>query len=113
MRRARLVIVVAVVLAGCGTAGDISRNKPSFQGSTAKLDSVYAACVRDRWLAISPTTHIAETPVSLQVVVSNATSSIEELLVIHSKASGADVVLYERMQVLALRAYRDSAKACL
>ena len=113
MRRSRWVIGWVIVLAGCGTAGDISRNKPTFQGETTKLDAVYARCVQAHWVAISPTARIVETPTALQVEVSNATTSAEELLVIHSKVPGADVVLYERMQVLALRAYRDAAKACL
>jgi hypothetical protein len=109
-----LSLVVAVFcLVGCASTGGITHNKPTFQASTTKLDSVYAACVRTRWLAISPTTRVVETPTSLQVVVANTTTNVEELLVIHSKVEGADVVLYERLEVLALRAYRDSAKACL
>lgn len=113
MKRAGSVGVAAILLAGCASTGDITRNRPTFQASTAKLDSAYAACVQARWVAISPTARIIETPTSLQVVVSNATTHVEELLVIHSKAVGADVVLYERLQVLALRGYRDAAKACL
>jgi hypothetical protein len=69
--------------------------------------------VQSRWQALSPTAHIVETPTTLQVVAANNTTSVEELLVIHSKAQGAEVVLYERLAVLAMRAYRDSAKACL
>ncbi|QNK00406.1 hypothetical protein [Dyella telluris] len=113
MKRAGSVAVAVVLLAGCASTGDITHNKPTFQASTTKLDSVYAACVHTRWVAISPTARILETPTSLQVVVSNATMHVEELLVIHSKAVGADVVLYEHLQVLALRGYRDAAKACL
>lgn len=100
-------------LAGCASSGDLSHNKPTFQASTAKLDSVYAACVQARWAAISPGARIVETPTTLQVVAGNATTKMEELLVIHSRAVGADVALYERIEVLAMRAYRDSAKACL
>lgn len=111
--RAWLLIAGALCLTGCASTGDITHNKPTFQASTTKLDSVYAACVQARWMAISPAARIVETPTALQVVAGNATTNIEELLVIHSKAAGADVVLYERMEVLALRAYRDSAKACL
>lgn len=115
MTRGRLLslALVGLNLVGCASTGGITHNKPTFQASTNKLDSVYAACVRTRWLAISPSTRIVETPTSLQVVVANTTTNVEELLVIHSKVEGADVVLYERMEVLALRAYRDSAKACL
>lgn len=105
--------MAAVLLAGCASTGDITRNKPTFQASTAKLDSVYATCVHTRWVAISPTARIIETPTSLHVAVSNATTHVEELLVIHSKAEGADMVLYEHLQVLALRGYREAAKACL
>lgn len=100
-------------LAGCASSGDLSHNKPTFQASTAKLDSVYAVCVQARWAAISPGARIVETPTTLQVVAGNATTKMEELLVIHSRAVGADVALYERIEVLAMRAYRDSAKACL
>lgn len=113
MMRVWPLIAGTLCLAGCASTGDITHDKPTFQASTAKLDSVYAACVHTRWMAISPTARIVETPIALQVVASNATTNIEELLVIHSKAAGADVVLYERMEVLALRAYRDAAKACL
>lgn len=108
-----VVTVVGLGLAGCASTGDITHNKPTLQGSTAKLDSAYAACVQARWVALSPTAHIVETPTSLHVVVSNATTDVEELLVIRSKAMGADVALYERLQVLALRGYRQAAKACL
>jgi hypothetical protein len=111
--RAGWLIAGMLGLVGCASSGDLAHNKPTFQASTAKLDSVYAACVHARWLAISPTARMLETPTTLQVVVGNATTDVEELLVIHSKAMGAEVALYERMQILALRAYRDSAKACL
>lgn len=111
--RAWWLIAGTLGLAGCASSGDLTHNKPTFQASTTKLDSVYAACVQMRWAAISPGARIVETSTTLQVVVGNATTNVEELLVIHSKAMGAEVVLYERMQVLALRAYRDSAKACL
>ncbi len=105
--------MACLLLSACASRGDITHNTPSFHGSTTKLDSDYARCVQARWVKISPSAHIVETPTTLQVVVSNATTRTEELLVIHSKAAGADVVLYERMEVLALRAYRESAKACL
>lgn len=111
--RAWWLIAGMLGLAGCASNGDVTHNKPTFQASTTKLDSVYAACVHARWLAISPTARMLETPRTLQVVAGNATTNVEELLVIHSKAMGAEVALYERMQILALRAYRDSAKACL
>jgi uncharacterized protein YceK len=111
--RSWLLAFGVIGLAGCASTGDISHNKPTFQASTNKLDSTYAACVQSRWQAISPTAHIVETPTTLQVVVANNTASVEELLVIHSKVQGADVVLYERLAVLAMRAYRDSARACL
>lgn len=113
MKRGWFTVVGAVLLAACASTGDITHNKPTFQGSTTKLDSTYAACVQSRWAAISPNVRVITTPTSLQVVVSNATTHIEELLVIHSKAMGADVVLYERLQVLALRGYREAAKSCL
>jgi hypothetical protein len=112
-RRVRWKWLGLLCLAGCASTGDLTHNKPTFQGSTTKLDSVYADCVRQRWAAISPTARIVETPVELQVVAGNATTNVEEQLVIRSKAMGADAVLYERLQILALRAYRDAAKACL
>ena len=111
--RGCLLALGAICLAGCASTGDITHNKPTFRASTSKLDSTYAACVHARWQAISPTAHIVETATTLQVVVANSTTSVEELLVIHSKIQGAEVVLYERLEMLALRAYRDSAKACL
>jgi len=111
--RAGWLIAGMLGLAGCASSGDLTHRKPTFRASTAKLDSVYAACVQARWAAISPGARIVETPTTLQVVVGNATTSAEELLVIHSSAAGAEVALYERIEVLALRAYRDSAKACL
>lgn len=107
------LIAIMLGLFGCASSGDITRHKPTFQASTAKLDSVYAACVQGRWVALSPTARVIETPTTLRVVAGNATTSVEELLVIQSRASGANVALYERLQVLALRAYRDSAQACL
>jgi hypothetical protein len=114
MRRRWFVIGVTAVLVGCGTGGDISRNRPTFTGETTKLDAVYARCVQARWAAIAPSARILETSTALHVVVSNATTQQEELLVIHARIpSGADVALYERVQVLALRAYREAAKACL
>jgi hypothetical protein len=106
-------LVSCTLLGGCTLKSGLTHNTPSFQGSTAKLDSVYARCVQARWVTISPTVHIVETPTSLQVVVTNPSSDVEELLVIHSKGVGADVVLYERREILALRAYRESAKGCL
>jgi len=106
-------IVCGVLLTACTSTGDISRNKPTFQGETAKLDAVYARCVQARWVAISPTARIVETPSALQVQASNANGGAEELLVVHSKVKGADVVLYEHVQILALRAYRNAVKACL
>jgi len=106
-------IAAWLALAGCASSGDLSQRKPTFQASTAKLDSVYAACVQARWAAISPGARIIETPSTLQVVAGNASTEKEEWLVIHSRAAGAEVALYERIEVLALRAYRDSAKACL
>ena len=113
MKRAGVVVIGVLWLAGCASTGDLTHNKPSFQGSTRKLDSVYAACVHARWAAISPTARIVETPMELQVVAGNATTHVEEQLVIRSKAMGADAVLYEHLQVLALRGYREAAKACL
>jgi hypothetical protein len=113
LMRSWLLALGAVGLAGCASTGGITHNKPTFQASTNKLDSIYATCVHTRWQAISATARIVETPTTLQVVVANSTTSVEELLVIHSKVHGADVVLYERLQVLAMRAYRESAKACL
>lgn len=112
--KCRWFAVIGVLwLAGCASTGDLTHSKPIFQGSTAKLDSVYAACVHGRWLAISPTARIVETPTELQVVTGNATTNIEEQLIIRSRAMGADVALYERLQILALRGYREAAKACL
>jgi len=113
MRRVGFIATIVLLLAACATTGDITHNKPTFQGSTAKLDAVYARCVHARWVTLSPSARIVETPTSLEVTVSNATTDVEELLVIHSKATGADVVLYEHLQVLALRGYREAAKACL
>lgn len=113
MKRGWSIVIGVLWLAGCASTGDLTHNKPVFQGSTTKLDSVYAACVHSRWVAISPTAHIVESPVELQVVAGNATANIEEQLIIRSKAMGADVVLYERLQILALRGYREAAKACL
>lgn len=113
MGRAWRIVIGTLWLAGCASTGDLTHNKPTFQGSTAKLDSVYAACVQHRWVAISPTARIVESPTELQVVAGNETAHMEEQLVIRSKAMGADVVLYERIEVLALRGYREAAKACL
>jgi|GEM_PF-1337833 len=113
MKRGAWVAIAVLLLGGCASTGDITHNTPTFQGRTTKLDSAYAACVQSRWVAISPSTRTIETPASLEVVVSNATTHVEELLVIHSRATGADIVLYERMQILALRGYRETAKACL
>ncbi|WP_109124869.1 hypothetical protein [Dyella sp. C11] len=109
-----LVALCVVDVAGCATGRSLTHNKPTFQGSTNKIDSVYAACVQQRWSALSPHSRVVETPTSLQVVVANTTTNVEELLVVHSKgATGADVALYEQFQVIALRGYREAAKACL
>nr|WP_199045803.1 hypothetical protein [Dyella sp. ASV24] len=107
------IVVAMLWLAGCASTGNLTHNKPVFQGSTTKLDSVYAACVHSRWAVISPTARIVDSPLELQVVAGNATANIEEQLIIRSKATGADVALYERLQILALRGYREAAKACL
>lgn len=113
MKHAAFIATTVLLLAACATNGDITHNKPTFQGSTAKLDATYARCVHARWVVLSPSARIVETPTSLEITVRNTTTDVEELLVIHSKAVGADVVLYERLQVLALRGYREAAKACL
>ncbi|WP_144240794.1 hypothetical protein [Dyella japonica] len=113
MKPGRFMLIGVLLLAGCASTGDITHNKPTFQGRTAKLDSVYAACVQSRWAAISSSARIVETPMALQVVAGNATTHVEELLVIRSRAMGADVALYERLQILALRGYREAVKACL
>jgi uncharacterized protein YceK len=112
MRPCVLALLV-MLLAGCASVGNLDQAKPTFQASTGKLDSHYVACVVAQWSKISPTAHAEETPGGFRVTVSNATTDIEELLVVRSRANGADVVLHERVQVLALRAYRETARACL
>ena len=113
MKRRWSMFVLVAALTACGTAGDISRNRPSFRGETKKLDMVYARCVQARWAAVSPSAHIVETPTALHVVVANAVGDTQELLVIHGKMPGAEAALYERVQILALRAYREAARDCL
>ncbi|WP_157971486.1 hypothetical protein [Dyella sp. C9] len=110
----RCVSVVAVVLlAGCASAGDTARQKPTFVASTAKTDREYGNCVLGQWQAISPAAHMVEMADGFQVIVPNATTPVEELLVIRSRANGADVALHEHLSIVAMRAYRETAKACL
>jgi hypothetical protein len=108
-----LLTVALMEAAGCASGGNITHNKPTFQGDTSKFDVVYAACVQERWSALSPHVRVVETPESFQVVVANTTTNVEELLVINGRPTGASVALYERFQVIALRGYREGAKACL
>ncbi|WP_243049618.1 hypothetical protein [Dyella sp. RRB7] len=108
-----MLALMGMLLAGCASEGGLEQGKPTFQASTSKLDSHYVACVVAQWSKISPTTHAEETPGGFRVTVSNGSTRSEELLIVLSRASGADVILHERVEVLALRAYRETAKACL
>lgn len=111
--RQRVLALVGVLLAGCASVGGVEHDKPTFQASTSKLDSHYVACVVAQWSKISPTTHAEETSRGFRVTVSNGSTQTEELLIVLSRANGADVILHERVELLALRAYRETAKACL
>jgi uncharacterized protein YceK len=108
-----LLALLGMLLAGCASVGSLDQAKPTFQASTSKLDSHYVACVVAQWSKISPTTHAEEMPGGFRVTVSNATTDIEELLIVRSRANGADVILHERIELLAMRAYRETARACL
>jgi uncharacterized protein YceK len=112
MRQCMLALV-GILLAGCASVGGLEQGKPTFQAHTSKLDSHYVACVVAQWSKISTTTHAEETPGGFRVTVSNGSTQGEELLIVLSRANGADVILHERVELLALRAYRDTAKACL
>jgi uncharacterized protein YceK len=111
--RQRALTLVVILIAGCASVGGLDQGKPTFQASTKKLDSHYVACVVARWSKISPTTHAEETAGGFRVTVSNGSTQTEELLIVVSRADGADVVLHERVELLALHAYREAAKACL
>jgi hypothetical protein len=108
-----LLAWVGLLLAGCASTGGLEQSKPTFKASTSKLDSHYVACVVTQWSKISPTTHAEETPGGFRVTVSNGSMQAEELLIVVSRVNGADVILHERVELLALRAYRETAKGCL
>ncbi len=111
--RVLLLLGITLWLAGCASSGDVMRNKPTFQASTVKTDRQYAECVLAHWSRISPAARMMEVADGFQIIVPNATTEAEEWLVVRSRADGAEVSLHERVEVLAMRAYRDSAKACL
>lgn len=111
--RARIAGLAALLLAGCSSAGGITSHKPTLQATTAKMDKIYASCVLERWKALSPEARMVERADGFQVVVPNTSGGTEELLMVRGRVDGADVALYEWFEVLALRAYRESAHACL
>lgn len=107
------MLLASLWLAGCVSGGDIQRHTPTFHAVTAKTDRHYAECVLAKWSRTSPAAHLMEMADGFHIIVPNATTGEEELLVVRSRANGAEVSLYERMTLLAMRAYRDGAKACL
>jgi uncharacterized protein YceK len=111
--RQRVLAVVVALLAGCASVGNLEQARPTFQASTNKLDSRYVACVMAQWSKISPAARAVEVSDGFRVTVSNTTTDLEELLIVRSRINGADVALHERVELLALRAYRETARACL
>ena len=111
--RMGMAVFATVMLAGCATAGSLEERAPTFQASTTKTDKMYAMCVVAQWVRIAPVAHAVETEDGYRVIVPDRAAGIDELLVVRSRANGADVALHERIEILAMRAYRDAARACL
>lgn len=111
--RGRASVLVVILLAGCASLGGTEHQKATFEANTTKLDYQYASCVLAEWVKISPKAHKVEVADGFRIIVPNATTDIEELLIIRSKVDGAQVTLHERVPVLALRTYRNTAHACL
>ena len=106
-------IFAAVTLVGCATASSLEQRKPTFEASTTKTDKIYAMCVVAHWVKIAPAAHAVEAEDGFRVIVPDPTAGMDELLIVRSKANGAEVALHERIEILAMRAYRDTARACL
>ncbi|WP_266181763.1 hypothetical protein [Dyella humicola] len=111
--RMAIAVFAAVTLVGCATAGSLEERAPTFQASTTKTDKTYAMCVVAHWVRIAPAAHVVEAADGYRVIVPDHAAGVDELLVVRSRANGADVVLHERIEILAMRAYRDTARACL
>ena len=111
--RMGIAVFAAVTLVGCATAVSLEDRAPTFQAHTAKTDKVYAMCVVAHWVKIAPAAHAVEAEDGFRVIVPDPTAGVDELLVVRSRANGADVALHERIEILAMRAYRDSARDCL
>jgi hypothetical protein len=106
-------VIVVVMLAGCASAVTLEEKAPVFQATTSKTDKAYATCVVDHWVKIAPKAYAIEAEDGFRVIVPDPSAGTDELLVIRSRADGADVALHERIEVLAMRAYRNTARACL
>ncbi|RDJ00145.1 hypothetical protein DVT68_04835 [Dyella solisilvae] len=111
--RAKCTVWLVILIAGCSSTGGITTRKPTFQATTSKLDETYASCVLVHWKKLSPDAHMLEFANGFEVVVPRGATGTEELLMVRSRANGADVTLYEWIEVLALRGYRESAHDCL
>jgi hypothetical protein len=108
-----IAVFAAVTLVGCASSGSLEQRQPTFQASTTKTDKTYAMCVVAHWVKIAPTAHAVEAEDGFRVIVPDPTAGMDELLIVRSRANGADVALHERIEILAMRAYRDTARACL
>lgn len=111
--RMGIAVIVVVMLAGCASEVTLEEKAPVFKASTRKTDQAYAMCVVDHWVKIAPKAHAVEVEDGFRVIVPDPTAGTDELLVIRSRADGADVALHERIEILAMRAYRNTAHACL
>ncbi len=111
--RIGIAVFVAVTMVGCASAGGLEQRKPTFEASTTKADKAYAMCVVAHWIKIAPAAHAVEAEDGFRVIVPDPAAGIDELLIVRSRANGADVALHERIEILAMRAYRDTARACL
>jgi hypothetical protein len=108
-----IAVIVVVMLAGCASAVTLEEKAPVFRATTSKTDKAYAMCVVEHWVKIAPKAHAVEAEDGFRVIVPNPSAGTDELLVIRSRADGADVALHERIEILAMRAYRNTARACL